>query len=209
MQYSSGNTYNGQYAQFYTWTPHVNDYQYRDFSLSHNYLYTQQSGGTFIEVEVGVYTGYGLQVRTTGAEFFVSWVDSDAIYHERDDFAVAYGTTNSYELVYDSYDPVSRNYYYDLLFNGVRKEQVINNGLNLSGHFMFGGEATHPTSGYNEIQVTASSEQVQTTALSWMNLTQADWQTKTGDTFTGCVDGTVSLNYSTNWTTYYADGNVT
>jgi len=208
MQYSAGNSYNAQYAQFGTYIPHVNDIHH-DFSLEHDFLYTQDSHGTYIIVEVGVYVGVGQQIDTPDPYFYVAWVDSDGIYHERDDFAVTYGTTNSYEVVYNSYDPLTHNYYYDLLFNGSRKEQVINDGLNLSGHFMFGGEATHPGFGYNEIKVSASSEQVETTTLAWMNLTPSDWQTKTGDSFTQCVDGTITWTYFSNWDSYYADGNVT
>src|SRR5205814_4768718 len=111
-----------------TWTPHVNDI-YHDFTLSHNFLYTADSQGNSLFVETGVYHGYGTQVITSGAYFYVAWRDSDLIYHERDDFSVAYGTTNSYEVVFNSYNPVSHNYYYDLLYNGTRKEQVVNNAL--------------------------------------------------------------------------------
>jgi hypothetical protein len=157
-------------------------------------------------VEVGVYHGFGRQVIATGAYFYVAWKDSNGIYNERDDFAVSYGSTNSYEIVYNSYDPIHQNYYYDLLFNGTRREQVINNGLNLSGHFQFGGESTHPLAGYNEITVTASYEQLETTTLAWMDLTPTDWQAKTGDSFITCAD--VSFTYSSNWNYYSADGNV-
>jgi hypothetical protein len=195
--------YNGLYAQFTTWVPFVNNVN-TDFTLSHDYLYVN---GGFNFVETGVYHGYGTQVVTSGAYFYVAWRGSDSVYNERDDFAVSYGTVNSYEIVYNSYDPTSQRHYYDLLFNGTRREQVYNNSVQASGYALFGGETTS-TSG-NRIIVSGQAVELQTTSHAWMNVTSSDWQQTTGDSISTCTDPNVGWTYSVQWNNYTVDGYIT
>ena len=62
-------SYNGLYDQFTTWLPYVNNVN-TDFTLSHDYL---SVNGGYNFVETGVYHGYGTQVITSGAYFYVAW----------------------------------------------------------------------------------------------------------------------------------------
>ena len=59
---------------------------------------------------------------------------------------------NSYEIVYDSFD--GTNYYWDVLVNGNRIEQVINNDLQTTAQALVGGETVAHIN--NEIDIGAA-----------------------------------------------------
>jgi hypothetical protein len=209
QQTTANKQWNGVYAQLKTWNPYIiSGYgPYYDFSVAHLYLEWVTPGTPFIEVGYYVGTGYphGSYVTTVPA-YYDAWRSTQGGYQERDKQVYpAYGTWNSYEIVYDSFD--GSNYYWDVLVNGTRIEQVINNDLQKTAQAAVGGETDNP-SDLNEITVSAQPQQLlQSQSVPW-----TEWSptlmTSSGDSTTTCVDPYVTWTYTTQFDNYSVDGYV-
>jgi hypothetical protein len=192
------------YALLQTTNPQIKSgaYPYYDFSAVHVFL---EYGYAFIEVGFYVGTGYpaGSSVTTVPAYYDV-WRSTQDRYQERDKpIHPDLGTLNSYEIVYDSFD--GSNFYWDVLVNGTRIEQVINNDLQRTGQAAAGGETNHYAD-LNGISVVAQPQELlQSRSLPWTEWTP-NLMTASGDSTTTCVDPNVTWMYTTQFDNYSAYG---
>lgn len=206
QQTTAHNQWNGVYALLQTTNPQIKSgaQPYYDFSVSHVFM---EYGWPFIEVGFYVGSGYpqGSNVTSVPAYYDV-WRSTQDGYQERDKQVFpALGTWNSYEIVYDSYDSTGHNYYWDVLVNGTRIEQVINNDLQKTGQAAAGGETNHPAD-LNGISVSAQPQELlQGPSVPWTEWTPT-LMTTSGDSTTTCVDLGVTWTYTNQFDKYSAYG---
>ena len=201
--------WNGVYAQLYTWNPAVNSLT-GDFSLSHVYLWWDNIHlhPTNPFVEVGFYRGQGCcPGNNTGvAEYYDAWGSVRDGYQERDKGVYpTQASWNSYEIVYDSFD--GTNYYWDVLVNGNRIEQVINNDLQTTAQALVGGETVAHIN--NEIKTSAQPEVLlQAPSVAWTEWTPA-LMVSAQDAVTTCTDATFTWTNYHLYDNFYVQGYVT
>jgi hypothetical protein len=231
--YTTQQQWNGLYVQYRTWQPTVHSLS-QDFTDSHVFMQRpviDQCTGSSQQIppwiEAGVFRGTLGGFMTSGAEYFDAWGSAaDCIQVRPQKGASTYFTWNSYELVYDSTDNYG-HIYWDALINGTRIEQIRNDDLGKYVGTQFvpdaialsGGEATDqcyyqqppgctPTTPLNHVRTAAQQAQLQSQAVPWSTW-NATLMTQTGDSMNTCADPSVTLTYSNNWYTYFADGDIT
>ena len=112
---------------------------------------------------------------------------------------------NSYEIVYDSFD--GTNYYWDVLVNGNRIEQVINNDLQTTAQALVGGETVAHIN--NEIKTSAQPEVLlQAPSVAWTEWTPA-LMVSAQDAVTTCTDATFTWTNYHLYDNFYVQGYVT
>jgi hypothetical protein len=92
-QYVSGGTWDGEYGNYYTYNPTVQD-DSTDFSVSH--LYVEYAYGTLPFVEVGWYKGEGAQHNVSTPHYYTVWGSKYSSYNEND--STDYPNLDSYRL---------------------------------------------------------------------------------------------------------------
>jgi hypothetical protein len=201
QQYVSSGTWNGEYGNYYTYNPTVQNIS-DDFSVSH--LYVEYAYYSLPFVEVGWYKGVGAQHNVSTPHYYTVWGSKYSNYNEND--STDYPNLDSYrlyELLYVGEDyntgKAIWNFYWYTLSSPAYSVEIT--GL-FGGQPLAGAEVASSIGDSVEAHVHGEPDfQLLDQSGSWDN-----WTTSIGtDT---CTDSGLTLTETTKYQDFTVTGNL-
>lgn len=198
----TNNFYHGQFANFWTYQPSVQNLQ-TQFSLNHVYPHTN-SGNSF--VEVGWYRGFGFDKIASNSSFYSSMEDSVTPYDEDNFQDAPQNTFVVYEAQYIGFN-FSTNKYIWRVYAGSLEEPGLKTWENRdlgAGRGVSGGETN--ANGNQMIGRIVPSHLLQISGT-WHNWTDA-FMAQTGDSTLICDQPNVVIGYQIRFDDWQFSGTV-